>query len=253
MAKQWLIATTIIVLAAVGVGADVYLDDGADTGQAREKRVSNVNVVQPKADLVRDVVVAVGTLRSRQQIELTSEVSGRIVELNFDPGDPVAEGQLLVRLNDRQAQADLRVSNAQYADAKRQYDRAQSLRSNNSISQAQVDELLTAVDVAEAQRQAAQVRLENHRIEAPFAGVVGLSDISIGAYVTAGTTVTTLDNTERMELNFAIPERFLGQVGLGQQVRGTSPAFPDTRFSGELAELGTRINELSRTSRSRAD
>ncbi len=247
MAKQWLIATTIIVLAAVGVGADVYLDDGADTGQAREKRASNVNVVQPKADLVRDVVVAVGTLRSRQQIELTSEVSGRIVELNFDPGDPVAEGQLLVRLNDRQAQADLRVSNAQYADAKRQYDRAQSLRSNNSISQAQVDALRTTLDVAAAQLEAARTRLNDHRIEAPFAGVVGLMDISVGAYLNIGDSIATLDATDKMELTFAVPERYLGQVTKGQALAANTAAFPDRDFGGTLAELGTRINELSRS------
>lgn len=247
MAKQWLIATTIIVLAAVGVGAVFYLDDGADTEQAREKRASNVNVVQPKADLVRDVVVAVGTLRSRQEIELTSEVSGRIVELNFAPGDPVSEGQLLVRLDDRQAQADLRVSNAQYADAKRQYDRAQSLRSNNSISQAQVDALRTALDVAEAQLEAARTRLNDHRIEAPFAGVVGLVDKSVGAYLNIGDSIATLDATDKMELTFAVPERYLGEVTQGQVLTAKTAAFPDRDFGGTLAELGTRINELSRS------
>ena len=247
MAKQWLIATTIIVLAAIGVGTAFYLDDGTDTEQAREKRPSNVNVVQPKLDQVRDVVVAVGTLRSRQEIELTSEVSGRIVELNFAPGDPVAEGQLLVRLEDRQAQADLRVSNAQYVDAKRQYDRAQSLRSNNSISQAQVDALRTTLDVGEAQLEAARTRLNDHRIEAPFAGVVGLVDVSVGAYLNIGDSIATLDATDRMELTFSIPERYLGKVTQGQVLTARTAAFPDRDFGGTLAELGTRINELSRS------
>lgn len=247
MAKQWLIATTIIVLAAVGVGAVFYFNDGKDTEQTREKRASNVNVVQPRTDLVRDVVVAVGTLRSHQEIELTSEVSGRIVELNFAPGDPVAEGQLLVRLDDRQAQADLRVSNAQYSDARRQYDRAKSLRSNNSISQAQVDALRTTLDVAAAQLEAARTRLNDHRIEAPFAGVVGLVDISVGAYLNIGDSIATLDATDKMELTFAVPERYLGQVRQGQVLTAKTAAFPDRAFDGTLAELGTRINELSRS------
>ena len=100
---------------------------------------------------------------------------------------------------------------------------------------------------AEAQREAARTRLDNHRIQAPFAGVIGLSDISLGTYLGAGTSVATLDSTTKMELGFAIPERFLGQIHIGQTVRGTSPAYTGETFGGELVELGTRIDELSRT------
>lgn len=247
MWKQWLIA---LVLVAVAVGGAVVFQNLKDETAAQdggERPASVVNTVTPERDTVRDVVKAVGSLRALNAVELTTEVSGRVIELNLETGQKVGKGDVLLRLDDRQARADLKIIEAQLADARRQYDRAQQLRSNNSISQSQVDELRTAVDVAEAQRQAARVRLENHRIEAPFAGVVGLSDISVGAYLTSGTSVTTLDSTDRMELNFAIPERFLGQVALEQTVSGASPAYPDTVFTGKLAELGTRINELSRT------
>ena len=247
MWKQWLIA---LVLVAVAVGSAVVfqnLGDEAAAQEGGEQPASVVNTVTPERDTVRDVVKAVGSLRALNAVELTTEVSGRVVELNLETGQKVAKGELLLRLDDRQAQADLKIIEAQLADARRQYDRARQLRSNNSISQSQVDALRTAVDVAEAQRQSARVRLENHRIEAPFAGVVGLSDISVGAYLTSGTSVTTLDSTDRMELNFAIPERFLGQVALEQPVSGSSPAYPSQVFTGKLAELGTRINELSRT------
>src|SRR5690606_29023082 len=144
---------------------------------------------------VSDRVTAVGTLRSRQQVELTSEVSGRIVELNFEPGQQVKKGQLLVRLSDRQASADLQVAEATLRDARRQYERATSLRSNNSISQAQVDILRTQLEVAEAQKVAASTRLADHRIEAPFSGTAGLRDFSVGAYLNIGDTIATLDAT----------------------------------------------------------
>lgn len=247
MAKQWFVAVGIVTLAIVGAGGFLYLDGGAATEQPHQKRVSNVNVVTPVTDSVRDVVVAVGTLKSREAVELTSEVNGRIVELNFQPGEPVAKGQLLVRLDDRQALADVRVSDAQYADAKRQYDRAQSLRSNNSISQAQVDGLRTALDVAEALREAARTRLEDHRIEAPFDGIVGLVDVSVGAYLNIGDSIATLDATDRMELMFSVPERYLGQIEQGQRLSARTAAFPERVFEGALAELGTRLNELSRS------
>lgn len=247
MWKQWLIGLVLVVVAAGAAFTYRSMDSDNAAQSDRERPASVVNTQTPELDTVRDVVTAVGNLKAVNAVELTTEISGRAVALNLKTGRRIEQGDVLLRLDDRQAKADLRVIEAQLADARRKLERAQSLRSNNSVSQSQVDELRTAVDVGDAQRQAAKVRLENHRIEASFAGVLGLSDISIGAYVTAGTTVTTLDNTERMELNFAIPERFLGQVNLGQKVRGTSPAFPDIQFSGELAELGTRVNELSRT------
>ncbi|SFM52630.1 efflux RND transporter periplasmic adaptor subunit [Marinobacter pelagius] len=247
MWKQWVIALVLVAVAVGGAWVYRTYDSGSEQQAGGERPASAVNTVRPERDTVRDVVKTVGNLQALNAVELTTEVSGRAIEINLAAGKKVAEGDLLLRLDDRQARADLAEIEARLADARRQLERANRLRSNNSISQSQVDELRTAVDVALAQRQAARVRLDNHRIEAPFSGVVGLSDISIGAYVTAGTAITTLDTTERMELNFSIPERFLGQVSVGQEVRGISPAYPDQPFRGELVELGTRINELSRS------
>lgn len=247
MWKQWLIALVLIVAVAAGAGIYISLEQGDDGQSSRQPQPSAVNVIKPEQQFVRDNVSAVGNLQALNAVELTTEVSGRVVEINLVPNASVEQGKILLRLDDRQAGADLAVIEAQLADARRQYERAQRLRSNNSISQSQVDELRTSVDVAMAQRQAAQVRLENHRIEAPFTGVIGLSDVSVGAYLQAGTTITTLDTSEQMELNFAVPERFIGQVRMGQRVRATSPAFPGETFNGELIELASRINELSRT------
>lgn len=252
MLKQCLIALALVVVAIGGVLTYQYVDQGSDVGEQRARPPAVVNTVIPTRETVRDRVSAVGSLRALDAVELTTEVSGRVVELNLRSGQRAKEGELLLRLDDRQARADVRVSEAEVADARRQYDRARSLRSNNSISQSQVDELRTTLDVAQAQLEAAKTRLDNHRITAPFSGVVGLSDISQGAFLSAGTAVATLDSTERMELGFSVPERFIGQITLGQQVQGTTPAFPDAHFNGELVELGTRISELSRTLEVRA-
>ncbi|MGM0768325.1 MAG: efflux RND transporter periplasmic adaptor subunit [Pseudomonadota bacterium] len=247
MLKQSLIALVLVAIAVGGVLTYQYAARGSDGGEQRARPAAVVNAVNPTRERVRDRVNAVGSLKALDAVELATEVSGRVVELNLRSGQRVQRGDLLLRLDDRQARADVRVAEAEVADARRQADRAHRLRSNNSISQSQVDELRTTLEVAEAQLEAARTRLDNHRITAPFTGVVGLSDISMGAYLSAGTPVATLDSTDRMELGFSVPERFLGQITLGQQVRGTSPAYPQEGFNGELVELGTRINELSRT------
>ncbi|MDN6320320.1 MAG: efflux RND transporter periplasmic adaptor subunit [Marinobacter sp.] len=247
MWKQWLIGLVLVVLAVGGAVAYRSLSAPPQAKDTGERPASVVNTVLPTTDLVRDRVKAVGSLKAVRAVELTTETNGRVVAINLKSGRQINQGDVLLRLDDRQARADLGVIEAQLADAKRQYERARSLRDKNSISQSLVDELQTAVAVSEAQRDAARARLEDHRIEAPFSGVAGLSNISIGAYVTAGTTITTLDATSRMELNFSIPERFLGQINPGQKVQGGSPAYPDQLFHGELVELGTRIDELSRS------
>lgn len=247
MWKQWLVA--IVLVGAVAAGAGIYLglEPAAEEQDGGEAQPTTVNTTTPELRQVRDEVSAVANLRAVNAVELTAEVSGRVVAINLEAGRRVSKGEVLLRLDDRQASADLAVIEAQLSDARRQYDRARSLRANNSISQSQVDELRTAVDVALAQREAARVRLQNHRIEAPFAGVVGLWDVSVGAYLQAGTSITTLDTSDQLELNFAVPERFVGQVQLGQTVLATSPAFPGETFEGQLIELATRISELSRT------
>jgi membrane fusion protein (multidrug efflux system) len=247
MAKQWMIALGMLLLAGAGTFAWNELNPETAEGSQRERPASKVNVIRPTMDVVSDSVSAVGSLRARDQTSLTAELSGRVVELNLNAGRRVAKGDLLLRLDDRQARAELEVAEATLADARRQLERAQSLQANNSISQSQVDERRTAADVANARLTAAQIRVENHRIEAPFAGVIGLNDISLGAYLSAGTEVATLDSTRKMELSFAISEKFLGQIRLGQTVQGSSPAYPGEGFAGELVKLGTRINELSRT------
>lgn len=246
MWKQWLVALVLVAVAAGAVIFYQYSETETQAQTSHKRPASVVNVVSPERVTVRDVVKAVGSLRARHSVELASEVSGRVVALNLKPGHQVNKGDVLIQLDDRQIRADFQVIQAQLADARRQLERTERLRSNNSVSQAQVDELRTAVNVATAQLQAVQVQLENHRIEAPFRGVVGLSALSIGAYVSSGMSLTTLDSTHQMELNFSVPDRFTGEVTLGQQVQGASLAYPDKTFTGQLSELGTRINELSR-------
>lgn len=249
--KQWLIGFMVVAAVAVAAGLWHLLVPVEQSG-GRPKRPQAVHVIQPSTEMIRDRIEAVGTLRSREAVVITSEVNGRIVALDFTTGERVEKGQRLVQLDDRQARADLQVAEARLVDARRQLNRARQLRSSNSISQAQVDELRTAVNVAEAEYQAARVRAENHRIDAPFAGVVGLRELSPGAYVESGDALTTLDASAEMELTFAVPERFIGQLQQGQPVSGVTASWPDRIFKGVLAELDTRIDPLSRTLKVRA-
>lgn len=247
MWKQWLVVVILVVIGAGVLVTYQQLSTAPTAETPRERPARIVNTRLPETDTVRDVVKSVGSLSALRAVEITAEVSGRVVSLNLQSGVRVGQGEVLVQLDDRQARADLRVIEARLAEARRQLERAQSLRANNSISQSQVDELATTVRITDAEREAALVRLENHRIRAPFAGVVGLSDLTQGAYVAIGTPLTTLDEIDRMELKFSVPERFLSDLRPGLAVQGRSSAFPNQSFDGELVKLGTRVDPVSRT------
>jgi len=249
--RQWVLGLCVVVVATLALLGWHYWAP-QESAQGRPPQVQNVHVVTPQLQRVEDRIRAVGTLSAREEITVTSEVNGRVVALNYRTGQAVAAGALLVQLDDRQARADLQVVEARLEDARRQLRRAQQLRSSNSVSQSRVDELRTAVDVAAAERNAAAVRVSNHRIEAPFAGVVGLRDLSPGAYVESGDPLTTLDAIDPMELRFSVPERYLGQLREGLALQAESSAWPDRVFNGVLAELDTRIDPLSRSLRVRA-
>ncbi|WP_165857168.1 efflux RND transporter periplasmic adaptor subunit [Marinobacter sp. JSM 1782161] len=247
MGKQILIAVAVLVIAAAGAGGVWWQQSTEASGQQAARPASKVNVVYPRMAEVQDVVESVGTLQAREDVVLSAEVSGRVVALAFNEGAAVDKGQLLVQLDDRQARADLQVAEAQLRDARTKYDRASRLQGRGSISQSEVDELRTALSVAEAQRIAASTRLDNHRIGAPFAGVVGLTDVSVGTYLDAGDSIATLDAIDPMELTFSIPERYLGQISMGQTLRAGTAAYAGRSFDGALSEMDSRLNPLTRS------
>lgn len=248
---QLLLACIILGLTAVSW---YFLQQPEQRSSARSPRVPTaVNVTLPRQGEVQDSLGVVGTLASRDAIFVTSEVSGRIRRLGFEEGQPVHAGQVLVELDDHQAQAELAVALSQLDDAEAKYRRARQLQAGRSISQAEVDELRSNLEVARARVAAAETNLRNHRILAPFDGVIGLREASVGSYVRAGDIISTLDDLNRLELRFSVPERYLSQVMPGLPLVVYSDAHPGREFQGEVRQLGIRVDPVTRTIPVRAD
>lgn len=249
--KQVLILIVVVVLAASGaIWFNQSQEKSAD--KQRQSRAKAVNVMAPVFRAISDSVHSVGTLKARQAIEISSQVNGRVVAVNFKSGQAVTKEDLLIQLDDREIKADMDAAVARVKNARQQLDRARKLQSTKSISQSQVDELRADLDVFSSELMSIKVRLQNHQLTAPFSGRIGTKDIAIGSYLESGDVITTLDAVDPMELVFAIPERFLGEVSEGQTVTSITSAYPSTPFEGELTELGTRIDSLSRTLPARA-
>jgi membrane fusion protein (multidrug efflux system) len=256
--KAWLKqALALLVVAGLAVLGWRFLDERADSAQAQRggpMRGAVPVVVEPVGTgMVERAVVAVGTIRARESVAIVSEVSGRVRSIQFEEGQPVEAGALLVKLEDDRERAELREAVAMREDVRTQLRRARQLLETRNVPAARVDELSAALDAADARVAALEVRLGDREIRAPFTGVVGLRGVSPGALVEPQRVITTLDDLSRVKIDFAIPERFLGALRPGLAVEARSVAFPGRVFAGAISQLDTRVDPVSRAVRVQAE
>lgn len=210
-----------------------------------------VEIAEIRRGAVADTIEVVGTTRARQSINVVPAVSGRVSEILFESGQFVKAGQKLVRLESALEEANLAEARAGLADARNQLDRARQLVASRSVAPARVDELQSAYNAQLARVAAAERRLSDRVVVAPFSGVVGLSDVDVGARVSEGSTITRLDDLSSIELEFQVPEVFFGKVARGQVVDASSTGSQPVR--GIVAAVDTRVDPASRAFRVRAD
>lgn len=231
--------------------AVLNLDAGGQPGQrpggARGQGASPVSVVGLIEAEFPERLRAVGTAMSQDAVEIRPQSDGPIVAIEVEPGQRVEAGRLMFRLESTQEEADVAVTEAVLEDLLRQSERAAAV--GDAVSQARRDELRALVAGAEARLRAARYQLSTRTIRAPFAGVVGLIDLSVGALVERDTVLTTLDHTDRMKVSFTVPERYLGSLDLGLAAEIRSAGFSDIVFAGRLASIDTRVNPTTRTIR----
>jgi membrane fusion protein (multidrug efflux system) len=209
-----------------------------------------VTKAEPRAMPVR--IEAVGTTRARRAIDIVPEAAGRIVDIGFKPGQSVAAGQVIVRLDDDIEKADLAEAEAKLAEAAATYERSRRLRSSGSVTQTSLDQLKAQLATAEAELDRARRRLADRTVRAPFAGVLGLNRVELGSRVEAGTLITTLDDLSEVEIEFQLPETAYGDIRRGLEVTADAAAFGAQRFQGEISEIDSRIDAVSRSFKVRA-
>lgn len=195
----------------------------------------------------QDPVEALGTLKADESVTLSSTLTGTVSAINFEDGDSVEARQWLVQLDDEQAQAELRAAQALLDQRRSALDRAQQLQDRNLGVRATLEDNAALVRQSEAEIDAIRARLADHRLRAPFAGTVGLRDVSVGALVTPGTELVTLDKLDTMKLDFTVPATLLSVLHPGLTLSATTPSYPDATFRAEVATLGTRIDPVSRS------
>ncbi|MEE4202382.1 MAG: efflux RND transporter periplasmic adaptor subunit [Halieaceae bacterium] len=215
-------------------------------------RAPGVIVTEVREAPLADRIEALGTLKARESVVITANVTDSISALHFDDGDRVKAGAVLVEMMSGEEHALLEESKARVAEAERQYQRVKSLEASGSASASLLDERRRDIETARAALTATESRLADRLVKAPFDGVVGLRNISLGALVQPGDVITTLDDDARLKLDFAVPSVFLGTLAPGVEVEARTRAFPDQLFRGTISSLDSRVDPVTRSVQVRA-
>lgn len=211
-----------------------------------------VIVAEARLASFADRVEALGTLLANESITISSTLTETVRAIHFDDGDRVEAGQLLVELTSGEENALLQEARSSAAEARRQFERVRALHAQGQAAISLLDERERLWETAEARARSIEARLADRRLRAPFAGVLGLRNVSVGALVEPGDAITTLDDDSVMKLDFSVPSTLLGVLRPGLEVRGTTRAWPGREFSGRLSAVDSRIDPVTRAVRVRA-
>ena len=192
-------------------------------------------------DLALDAT-AVGSLRSNESVVLRPETAGRISVINFKDGVPVGKGALLVGLDAAMQSAEFEQAKANLGLAQSNQKRNQELFEKKFISQQSLDNTGAALKVQEAAVSLAQAKLDKTRIRAPFSGVVGIRNVSVGDYVKEGQELINLEDISALKVDFRLPESYLGQLKPGQRIEVSTDALPGQRFEAVLDAINPLVD-----------
>lgn len=196
---------------------------------------------------------AVGTAKARESITVTAKTQDTISGINFRDGQYVRAGHMIVELSSRQQSAQLIEARAALGEAEAQFQRAQTLAAKGLTPRATYDLRRMQRDTAAARVKAQESQVSDRSIRAPFAGVLGLRQVSLGTLVRPGDVITTLDDVSVVKLDLAVPETSMALLQSGMVVEVRSAGYPDKVLTGTVSGLDSRVDPQSRTIAVRAE
>lgn len=239
-----------LAIIATGVMAWRFLSGNGNGGPPQ---MAAQVVVSPAARvLFVDSIEAIGTAKADESVTLAAKVTETVRRVNFQDGDAVKAGDILVELTSTEESALLAEAKANLLETEQQFDRIKDLVSRGSVAQARLDEQTALRDAARARVEALAARLKDRLIRAPYDGVLGFRQVSPGTLVQPNTPIVTIDDIDTIKLDFAVPEQFLTALTVGQEVEARAAAYEGRTFKGKLSSIDSRIDPATRTVTARA-
>ncbi|MFT3974710.1 MAG: efflux RND transporter periplasmic adaptor subunit [Amaricoccus sp.] len=204
-----------------------------------------VSVVEATPVTWKPGIEAIGTARAAQGVSLASETSGIVKEILFNANDKVETGQRLVQIDDAVEAADLAAAQAELELAQTQLERQRTLRERGVTAINDLDVAQASASSAQAQVLKLTAVMNQKSIEAPFGGVIGIAQIDVGQFVSAGTVLATLQDLDNMRVDFSLPEQQIPMVRIGMPVSATSEV-GDLQIRGKIIAIEPKIDPNSR-------
>ncbi|SGZ05356.1 Membrane-fusion protein [Moritella viscosa] len=201
-----------------------------------------VTVVDTKTADWIPTIQAIGFIEPNQGVDIANEVAGKIDSITFDSGTKVTKGQPLVSLDSEVEKANLKSSQARLNAAKSKFLRYEALYKKNAVSKEALDESEASYSSLLADIESQKATIARRQITAPFDGEVGLRNVFLGEFLSAGTSIVRLEDTSVMRLRFTVPQTQISQVYLGQEVEIFVDAYPETAFSGKISAIEPAVN-----------
>ena len=195
---------------------------------------------------------AVGTLVAVNGTDVTTEAGGVVRSIEFEAGQPVAAGAVLVRLNTANEEATLKALETSARLAETQAHRWQQLGQDKLVSLDEVQQRTAAAAAARAQVEAQRALIAQKTIRAPFAGVLGIRKVNLGQFVSPGDAIVSLQQLDPIYLDFSLPEQMIGKLVDGTTVRATVDALPGRTFEGTVTALEPRVDANTRNFKAQA-
>jgi membrane fusion protein (multidrug efflux system) len=244
--KAYAVAITLLLVIFGSIGAYLYARFSAFASADFSPPPVTIAASVASVETWSETLNAVGTIQAVRGVQLTSEGSGEITEIRFASGDRVSAGQPLVVLNSKEEIASRRNQAAALDLAELLFERDSRLVESKTIPQTQFDRSRADLERARAQLAETEARLSNKRIEAPFAGTIGISLVDVGDYLSPGTVIATLQDQSELEIDFTVPARYAPQLSAGLKVSVRVDAYPDRTFGAVVTAVDARIDPGTR-------
>lgn len=236
-----------VAVLAGAVYAYLYLKPEVQKKSARAKSVPIVTVSTLTKEIIPAVLEAQGNTLANESVILTASAQDKVVEIDFDDGTAVKKGDVIVRLECDLEEAALKQAELDLAEAERELERNRQLYEASASSRKEFDTHVTNRDRAKILVESARTQLEDRVVTAPFDGILGKRQISLGALVSPGTKIATLDDITRIKVDFTVPEKYLPRLARDQHFTAESIAYPGVKFTGKLSDVGVRLNSVTRS------
>lgn len=202
-----------------------------------------------KKGLWQPTLSAVGSLKAVNGVTVSTDLPGIVSQIAFQSGANVGKGDLLVKLDSQQEEAQLRAAEARRDLAKINFDRQRELVTSGAVSKSDYDAAETEYRQAAAAVDEARALIARKNIVAPFAGRLGIRQVDLGQYLNVGAPIVQLESVDPIHVEFAVPQQNLEQIAVGKTIRLTAPGLGSAEFTGEITAVDARIDETTRNIR----